>query len=238
MKRKSNTPIPVDLSRVPVRPVRDPAECAEWDRLMDHHHYLGFGCLIGGGVRYVVQDAAGSPCSAGTGGTEVHTGAVDGLDAGAAVPPPAAGRERHTLPRPARRTGSEPGVARPVPFAAPAVGGHAGGDRTSGASGGDVRGPEAVRGHLPAGGEPDGARPHARTNGGWEEHGRPKRVFVRAPAPEARPALAGAEDPAPTAIAEFAARMTQRQPAAVRLRRTGSPRRTTGPADRTRRAFR
>jgi len=40
-------------------------------------------------------------------------------------------------------------------------------------------------------------RGQSRTNGGWRKHGRPKRVFVRALAPDACQALAGSEDPAP-----------------------------------------
>ena len=49
----------VSLSDVSVRPVRDGAERAEWDRLMDAHHYLGFRCLFGGGVRHVAETPDG-----------------------------------------------------------------------------------------------------------------------------------------------------------------------------------
>ena len=50
----------VSVSGVSVRPVRDGAERAEWDRLMDAHHYLGFRCLgfrclFGGGLRHVAE---------------------------------------------------------------------------------------------------------------------------------------------------------------------------------------
>ena len=47
------------LSEVLVRPVAVGAERAEWDRLMDAHHYLGFRCLFGGGVRHVAETADG-----------------------------------------------------------------------------------------------------------------------------------------------------------------------------------
>jgi len=59
MKGKSSTPDPTSLSQVSVRPVRDPAECAEWGRLMDTHHHLGFRYLVGGGVHNVTQDVDG-----------------------------------------------------------------------------------------------------------------------------------------------------------------------------------
>ena len=49
----------VSLSEVSVRPVAGGAERAEWDRLMDAHHYLGFRCLFGGGVRHVAVAADG-----------------------------------------------------------------------------------------------------------------------------------------------------------------------------------
>ena len=39
-------------SEVSVRAVAGAAERAEWDRLMDEHHCLGFRCLFGG-VRHV-----------------------------------------------------------------------------------------------------------------------------------------------------------------------------------------
>ena len=39
--------------------VRDGAERAEWDRLMDAHHYLGFRCLFGGGLRHVAETPDG-----------------------------------------------------------------------------------------------------------------------------------------------------------------------------------
>lgn len=49
----------MSLPEVSVRPVRDGAERARWDRLMDGHHYLGFGCLYGGGLRHVAETADG-----------------------------------------------------------------------------------------------------------------------------------------------------------------------------------
>ena len=49
----------VVLADVSVRWVRDGAERAEWDRLMDAHHYLGFRCLFGGGLRHVAETPDG-----------------------------------------------------------------------------------------------------------------------------------------------------------------------------------
>ena len=49
----------VALSEVSVRPVRDGAERARWDRLMDEHHYLGFRCLHGGVLRHVAETPEG-----------------------------------------------------------------------------------------------------------------------------------------------------------------------------------
>ena len=46
----------VPLSEVSVRAVVGGEERAKWDRLMDGHHYLGFRCLFGGGVRHVADD--------------------------------------------------------------------------------------------------------------------------------------------------------------------------------------
>ena len=41
------------LSAVSVRPVRDGEERAEWDRVMDAGHYLGFRGMFGGGLRHI-----------------------------------------------------------------------------------------------------------------------------------------------------------------------------------------
>lgn len=49
----------VDLTTLTVRPVRDAAEQAEWDRLMDKHHYLGFRGMVGGGLRHVAETPGG-----------------------------------------------------------------------------------------------------------------------------------------------------------------------------------
>ena len=35
------------LADLAVRPVRDATERAQWDRLMDKHHYLGFRGMFG-----------------------------------------------------------------------------------------------------------------------------------------------------------------------------------------------
>jgi len=42
MKKKSTSAGPLNLSRISVRPVRDPAECAEWDRFIGQHRYPDF----------------------------------------------------------------------------------------------------------------------------------------------------------------------------------------------------
>lgn len=47
------------LSQVSVRPVRDAAERAEWDRVMDTGHYLGFRGMFGGGLRHVAAGPDG-----------------------------------------------------------------------------------------------------------------------------------------------------------------------------------
>ena len=49
----------VDVSTLTVRPVRDAQEQAEWDRLMDKHHYLGFRGMVGGGLRHVAETPDG-----------------------------------------------------------------------------------------------------------------------------------------------------------------------------------
>lgn len=45
----------VNLAALTVRPVRDAQEQAEWDRLMDKHHYLGFRGMAGGGRRVAAR---------------------------------------------------------------------------------------------------------------------------------------------------------------------------------------
>ena len=57
--RRPSSGSKVALADVAVRPVRDASEHAEWDRLMDAHHYLGFRCLFGGGLRHVAETADG-----------------------------------------------------------------------------------------------------------------------------------------------------------------------------------
>ena len=43
------------LADVAVRPIRDAAERAQWDRLMDQHHYLGFRGMFGASLRHVAE---------------------------------------------------------------------------------------------------------------------------------------------------------------------------------------
>ena len=59
MARRPGSGSVFSLSEVSVRPASGGAERAEWDRLMDAHHYLGFRCLFGGGVRHVAETADG-----------------------------------------------------------------------------------------------------------------------------------------------------------------------------------
>ena len=49
----------VELPGVSARPFRDATEQAKWDRLMDAHHYPGFRCLFGGGLRHVAETSGG-----------------------------------------------------------------------------------------------------------------------------------------------------------------------------------
>ena len=50
---------PVVLADLVVRPVVDAAERARWDRLMDTHHYLGFRGMFGGSLRHVAETPDG-----------------------------------------------------------------------------------------------------------------------------------------------------------------------------------
>ena len=64
----------VSVSGVSVRPIRDGAERAEWNRLMDAHHDLGFRCLFGGGLWHVAETLGGAA------GQDAGLRALDGLD--------------------------------------------------------------------------------------------------------------------------------------------------------------
>lgn len=59
MMQARDTRQPIDLAALTVRPVRDAQEQAEWDRLMDTHHYLGFRGMVGGGLRHVAETPDG-----------------------------------------------------------------------------------------------------------------------------------------------------------------------------------
>ena len=78
------------LSQVSVRPVRDAAERAEWDRVMDTGHYLGFRGMFGGGLRHVAAGPDGqwlALLGLVFGGVQgASQGWVDRLGSGAAVP--------------------------------------------------------------------------------------------------------------------------------------------------------
>ena len=47
------------LTDVAVRPVRDATERAQWDRLMDQRHYLGFRGMFGASLRHVAETPDG-----------------------------------------------------------------------------------------------------------------------------------------------------------------------------------
>ena len=133
------------LTTLTVRPVQDVAARAEWDRLMDRHHYPGFRGMVGGGLRHV----AGTPD-----GTWV---ALPGWCAGAFK---VTARDKWT------------GWAREAQFRrlhlvanncrfpvlprgqAPVIPGRGRGLRSSGVAGGDLCGPVPVQGELLPGSQP------------------------------------------------------------------------------------
>ena len=190
------------LAEVSVRPVRDGAERAEWDRLMDAHHSLGLPIPVrrrpaprrGDGGRAV--GGAGELVRRGVQGQ--GAGRLDRVGVGAAVPASASGGEQHALPDPAGAERRQPGVAGAV--AAPAVVGHGGacaGIRCC------SRRPSWIRrgSRAPATSRRTGTvlgdtRGYARDGGGWTAHGAPKRVLVRALGSGARAALRGLDEPA------------------------------------------
>ena len=284
----------VAVSQVLVRPVRGGAEQAQWDRLMDRHHYLGFRCLFGGGVRHVAETPDGrwvallGWCSG--------SFKVKARDAWIGWAPEQQFRRLRL-------------VANNTRFLI--LPGFNGGNLASKVLSLSLRrlSPdfEALRGHPVLLAETfvdpsrfagtcyrasnwlelGRTRGYARTRGGWQAHGAPKRVFARALAANARAALRGLEEPeswgagrtcpalpaasrlrslydclrevpeyrsargvrhslasvlaiaaaaklagaqGPTAIAEFAARLTPRQLAAVRAFRSPTTGRRAPPS--------
>ena len=94
------------LADVAVRPVRDTTERAQWDRLMDEHHYLRFRGMFGVSLRHVAETPDGRwlagpdrlVCRRLQGR---RAGPLDRLGAGVAIPAFAPDREQHTVPDPA-----------------------------------------------------------------------------------------------------------------------------------------
>lgn len=283
------------VREVSVRAVRDAEERVRWDRLMDRHHYLGFRCLFGGGVRHVAEDAQGRWLA--LLGWQPGAFKIKARDEwigwtseqqfrrlrlvannsrflmlpGARV----ANLASRVLSLSVRRLSSDMRRLRghPVLLAETFVD------------------PSRFRGTCYRAAnwlELGGTRGYARTGGGWEEHGRAKRVFALELAPGARSALRAVEEPAPlpsrvldppvpsrlrslydflrevpeyrkargvryqlasvlavavaaklagaqgvTAMGEFAARLTQRQLAAVRAFRSPRSGRLVAPSKST-----
>ena len=186
-----------------MRPVRGGAERAEWDRLMDAHHYLGFRCLFGGGLRHVAETADGRWVA--LVGWARGSFKVKARDAWIGWAPEQQFRRLHL-------------VANNTRFLI--LPGMRGGNLASRVLSLSLRrlsaDMEAARGHpvLVAETFVDPARfegtcylasnwtalgetrGYARAGGGWTAHGAPKRVFARALAGDARAALSGLDEPA------------------------------------------
>ena len=200
---KPRTRSKVSLSAVSVRPVRDGAERARWDRLMAEHHHLGFRCLYGGGLRHVAEAADGRWVA--LLGWSAGAFKVGARDAWIGWTPEQQFRRLHL-------------VANNTRFLI--LPGLHGGNLASRVLSLSLRRLsadfEAARGHpvlvaetfvdpsrfagtcyrasnWTALGE---TRGYARDGGGWTAHGEPKRVFVRALRGDARAALSGLDEPA------------------------------------------
>ena len=193
----------VSLSEVSVRPVLDGVERAEWDRLMDAHHYLGFRCLFGGGLRHVAHMGDGRWVA--LLGWVCGAFKVKARDEWIGWAPEQQFRRLHL-------------VANNTRFLI--LPGRNGGNLASRVLSLSLRRLsadfEALRGHPVllaetfvdpsrfAGGcyrasnwvSLGETRGYARVGGGWTAHGAPKRVFVRALHKRARTALGGLDEPA------------------------------------------
>ena len=191
------------LSEVSVRPVRDAAERAEWDRVMDDGRHLGFRGMFGGGIRHVAA------------GPDGEWLALLGWCAGAFK---ARARDAWIGWAPERQCRRLRLVANNRRFLVLPRGRVANlASRVLGLAARRVSADmEAAFGHpallaetfadpsrfnggccLAAGWTPVGrTRGFARAGGGWVEHGRPKEVFVRPLAADARSALGGLDEPA------------------------------------------
>ena len=213
----------VPLSEVSVRPVAGGAERAEWDRLMDAHHYLGFRCLFGGGVRHVAQTADGRWLA--LLGWQCGAFKVKARDAWIGWAPeqqfrrlrlvanntrflilPGA-RTRNLASRAlslsVRRLSSdmEAALGHPALVAETFV-------DPSRFEGTCYRASNWV--------ELGETRGYAKSHGEWVAHGRPKRVFARPLAPGALEALRGLDEPAPPPASGAAS--ASEPPAPARLR--------------------
>ena len=193
----------VALSEVSVRPTRDAAERAEWDRLMDAHHYLGFRCLFGGGLRHVAEAAGGRWVA--LVGWAPGAFKVKARDAWIGWAPEQQFRRLHL-------------VANNTRFLI--LPGFNGGNLASRVLSLSLRrlsaDMRAARGHPVLLAETfvdpsrfEGTcylasnwtmlgetRGYARDGGGWTAHGSPKRVFARALSADGRAALSGLDEPA------------------------------------------
>ena len=192
------------LSEVSVRPAVGGAERAEWDRLMERHHYLGFRCLFGGGVRHVAETADGRWLA--LAGWQPGAFKVKARDAWIGWAPeqqfrrlrlvanntrflilPGAGARNlasRVLSLSLRRLSSdmEAALGHPALVAETFV-------DPSRFEGTCYRASNWV--------ELGETRGYARSHGEWVAHGRPKRVFVRPLSRGAREALRGLDEPAP-----------------------------------------
>ena len=191
------------LSEVSVRPASGGAERAEWDRLMDAHHYLGFRCLFGGGVRHVAVAADGRWLA--LLGWQCGAFKVKARDAWIGWTPEQQFRRlrlvanntrflilpwartpnlaSRALSLSARRLSSdmEAALGHPALLAETFV-------DPSRFEGTCYRASNWI--------ELGGTRGYAKSRGGWVSHGRPKRVFALPLAPGALEALRGADEPA------------------------------------------
>ena len=194
----------IALSEVSVRPAAGGAERAEWDRLMDAHHYLGFRCLFGGGVRHVATAADGRWLA--LAGWQCGAFKVKVRDAWIGWAPEQQFRRlrlvanntrflilpdartpnlaSRVLSLSLRRLSSdmEAALGHPALLAETFV-------DPSRFEGTCYRASNWI--------ELGETRGYAKSGGGWVAHGRPKRVFVRPLAPGAAEALRGPDEPAP-----------------------------------------
>ena len=194
----------VVLSEVSVRPVVGGPERAEWDRLMDARHYLGFRCLFGGGVRHVAVSADGRWLA--LAGWQCGAFKVGVRDAWIGWAPEQQFRRLRLVANNTRFLilpwARQPNLASRVlslstrrlsPDMEAALGHPALLAETfvdpSRFEGTCYRASNWV--------ELGETRGYAKSHGGWVAHGQPKRVFALPLAPDARAALRGADDPVP-----------------------------------------